>query len=472
MLSSLNNKFPVCSRRRESGDALDALAKDEGGAVVLLCLAAVLILFLMAWLMFDGIIVTKDKIEVQASADMGAFSQGSVKARSMNMVAFTNVGKRSVVGVHSVYASMFFSYRQYVTDRIMECVNQLPQCDWDVALENAELFLTELDNDFAAYTANSEYYTADVRALHNYQNYITAITRWWGWSEAVTRAQRNGATFATSYPPPRTTQAPGPDLLGQVISEAGPGVGYNQSSMTDQLPVRPGRFDAMIEGMANNQLWREHEHMAVNVDRHRSRSSLGAASDEVIDRGASFDGTMTEGLRYSRMAMSGEGGVSYAAPYVFDPRSIRSEADWLDWTSNIVITFRHEPEYFDHMRDRYRVPGMDYELDTESMTGRMYRPSGFWGMARSEISFQGSGAPDVWTPAWTSRMRPVSLPGEFREQGSDLNTVFHSSLDRLMLSGIFHDNFVGSGAEMLDDLIYMERVTRGMGQTTIEGVSR
>src|SRR5699024_1841150 len=161
-----------------------------------------LILLLIAWTLFDGFIVTRDKMEVQASADVGAFSQASVKSRSMNMMAFSNIGKRSIVGVHIVYESMFDAYLDWVADRIEECELELPQCNEEVMVKNHELLTREYENDYQAYDGNLPYYVADVRALDNYQNYILGMTPWWGWSEAVTRAQRNGATLATSFPPP------------------------------------------------------------------------------------------------------------------------------------------------------------------------------------------------------------------------------------------------------------------------------
>src|SRR5690554_3690715 len=63
---------------------LRALDAHQGGAVLLLCLAAVLILMLMAWVVMDAGQVTRDKIEAQTSADVAAYSQASVKSRAMN----------------------------------------------------------------------------------------------------------------------------------------------------------------------------------------------------------------------------------------------------------------------------------------------------------------------------------------------------------------------------------------------------
>ena len=83
--------------------------RDESGAILLLMLAAVMILMMMAWVLFDSIDSATTKADVQAAADTAAWSQTSVEARTMNMVTFSNVGKRVTVGMASAYQSIVFS---------------------------------------------------------------------------------------------------------------------------------------------------------------------------------------------------------------------------------------------------------------------------------------------------------------------------------------------------------------------------
>ncbi len=449
----------------------------------MLCLAAALILLLMSWLIFDAILVTNHKIDTQGSADMAAFSQASVKSRSMNMMAFSNVGKRSIVGVHSVYQSMMLAYRDYMIAWIAECTADMSTCDYEALEANYELYNRERENDYSVYVGTNEaYYIADLRALDNYQKYVMAMTPWWGWSEAVGRAQRNGATLASSIPVPQgVPYGIVPNLLNDVASAVGPNTAFNFYSETDRLPLERGVFmedrescpgfrSMVSDGMIANDGWISGEHGS-NVQIHRENSELRAASDEVIERGASFgaNGTMSAGL--ALMAeMVGMCQDSLAAPYFLTTHS--TEASWLAATSNLVLTYRHEPEYFENMRDKYRVPPEDYEFDQSSPAGRLYRPEGYWGMARSEISFQGEGAPDSWAPAWTARMRPVALPGEFREASFDLNGMYHSTLAHLALAAMLHDDVTNGTQDILKDLVFMERATRGMGQSTIDGVGR
>lgn len=441
----------------------------------MLCLAAMLILLLMAWTLFDALWVTRDKIEVQASADVGAFSQAAVKSRSMNMMAFTNVGKRSIVGLTAVYESMFTAYMEWVITEAAKCAAAPAECDYDTVMKNVDLLYRELNNDYQTHTDNRPYYLADIRALDNYQNYIDALTPWWGWSEAVSRAQRNGATLATSFPFPRgTIKTSIPDPTTQVVQAAGSSAGVVYVTTPDTLPIRRGTYFETMQhgGMMDNRAWRDGEHSR-NVALHRSRSSLGAASATVINRGGSVGpgGRMTVGFGVVANALAIPGtNDSYAAAWEF--KEYEEEADWLYGTSNILVTFRQEPEYFEGHRSKYDAPPDDYEFDESSAEGKVYRPRGFWGMARSEISFQGQGDLNLWEPAWTARMRPVSLPGEFADGAYELRGLYHASMTRLMLSGIMHGNITGDGSEYLDDLIYFEKAARGMGQSTIEGVGR
>ncbi len=88
---------------RRLKDTVEELDKDEGGAVLLLACVGVIILMLTAWAMYDTGFAVRDKQNVQAAADVSAYSQASIKSRSMNMMAYTNIAKRSIWGVHSLY---------------------------------------------------------------------------------------------------------------------------------------------------------------------------------------------------------------------------------------------------------------------------------------------------------------------------------------------------------------------------------
>jgi len=81
------------------------LDQNEEGAVALLMLAATIIVMLVSWIIYDAGLATREKVKVQAAADTAAFSQAAIKARSMNMIAYTNLSKRSIWAAHMMYPS-------------------------------------------------------------------------------------------------------------------------------------------------------------------------------------------------------------------------------------------------------------------------------------------------------------------------------------------------------------------------------
>ena len=474
-------------RRRGIRHRIDALHGEQQGAVLLLCLAALLMLLLMSWALLDGIFVVQDKGEVQASADVAAYSQASVQARSMNMMAFTNVAKRSMVGVYATYDAMFEAFDEWlildlwpskVWEEKCDVHDTFDTCTDPVWERNWELFTDERDGDRAAYHEAANYYVADLRALDTYQKYLMSMTPWWGWSEAVIRAQRNGATLATSFPPPESVGDSFPfevgDLGSQVATEAGGAAGFlHSSSLVDRLPLEHADdrdfWEGMVQGGMEREVWGWENQ--INADHHQARSDFGAAETVVIDRGANEMmqrklADIRDGVRpvYEDLAR-------YAAPWRLQS-DVTNEAEWLFKTSNLVMTYRHQAEYFDGMVDKYERIGEDLEVNQSDATAQTYRPTGYWGLARSEISYQAEDTPNLWRPAWTARMRPVSLPNEFREQGDDFPMIYRASIDYLMLSAHMHDDLEHETGEFFNDLVYFERAARAMGQSTVEGVAR
>ena len=109
------------------------LHDDEGGAILLACLAACLILLMVSLTMYDAGNLTREKIKLQTATDTAAYSQAAIKARTMNANAYVNVTKRSIVGLHLTYVSAFnnfYTYTQYYRDFCDEPSNAgHPACD-------------------------------------------------------------------------------------------------------------------------------------------------------------------------------------------------------------------------------------------------------------------------------------------------------------------------------------------------------
>lgn len=463
----------LIAQRTEAADG------DERGAVLLLCLAAILILMLMGWVMLDAIFVTVDKGNAQQSADTAAFSQASAQARSMNMLAFTNVAKRSLIGVHTVYESMFTAYEDWVHWMAMECAAQSPRCDEEKLARNLELYGKELETDYSAYQDNLPYYYADLRALDNYQQHIADVAPWWSFSEAVLRAQRNGATLATSFPPPPGyAPSDAPRVLDDVVHETGgdSSLAYNVSSAVGRLPVSRADYqEGMVQaGMLERRVFADPEggEHSMNVREHRSRSERAAADWEVITRGGSMG---RGGLMRRRLENAHENIQRWGAPWLLNRYD--EEANWLLDTSQIAITYHNEPRYFEGMADKFDLVGGELDSTPSSSGDDHYRTRGTWGMSRAEISFQTAeqdddAHPDMWRPSWTARMRPVVFPGELRQAGIDFNAIYHSSIEHLMLSGRMHATAPDDPGEFMEDLVYFEKVSRALGQNSAEGMGR
>lgn len=90
--------------------AVEKFHHQESGAVLLLMLAVCLILMMLGWVVYDTGQAARENIKMQSAGDMAAVSQSAIKARSMNMLAYTNVAKRSIFAVHSTYLASFMAY--------------------------------------------------------------------------------------------------------------------------------------------------------------------------------------------------------------------------------------------------------------------------------------------------------------------------------------------------------------------------
>ena len=106
-------------RKIEWHKRAEKLDRDQNGAVAFLCLIAILILLLVAWTMFDAGLAARDKVRAQTTADTAAYSQAAIKARSMNMLAYSNISKRSIWGIHSLYPAYMVATHSWIKSAIL-----------------------------------------------------------------------------------------------------------------------------------------------------------------------------------------------------------------------------------------------------------------------------------------------------------------------------------------------------------------
>lgn len=582
----------MTSQGRQKGAGLDSspvysnrgaahLHGDQGGAVIMLSLAGMLLILLAAMMAFDASMATKEKAQVQSAADFSALSQASIKARSMNMLAYANIAKRSIWAIHSLYPAHIHAYRNWIFNGLRnECEWDSDEQSWEIpsdsleggegteageggmdSLDRCQMILDNLDNyvretgtefgqsDFMTFSGGDfsdhhrdtvefppydelvptadgisvRYYARDLQALDNYQRFILGATPWWGWTEHLLIGMRNGASVSASFPPPPA----GLDSSFFSFSELENIVGQPQNqwvNRTERLPVRPwssggetmsshitSQLDGLTmsgltnnpEGAAGTHPFRL-EHIANNArlvsqsDASYQCVTLSSALDadcnvqlrlEMLQMAwyrAPITSFLSQGLDYSRAAFS-MGDVPEAASQPFLMESFADRSHWLTASSNLVFTFLqdHEEIRRSGAREKYQFVGEDPMLTeqffeqaddggADARQRRMYEAVGYWGMARAEIAFIDPGQPDLWHPAWTSRLRPVSLPGEFADQQIQMRGIFHTVLPYFRLAqemgltdfdGVEHPRHAW-------DFARMEWMMRSLSQATIEGLPK
>jgi hypothetical protein len=520
--------------------------RDDGGAVALLCLAAILSLMLVAWVIIDAGKSSHDKIALQGAADMAAMSQASVKARTMNMVSYANIAKRSVVGIHSLYPGMFFGFTLFVLSQAADCFKifpnpsacykffrDAPKWIWEFAMDHRRYsgdptrpyreaasyglsaipvvgkindaigkvrdkipgvgWLLDLLNSLLGGGNTDDYYGKDIQAIDNYQHYMQHVTPWWAWGEQLSKGWRNGATTTASFPAP-----PGDvtrvmafvqniiNRINSVLAIVGAGsIDFTTfSGYYDILPIQKNEWGVlkwlghMIGGTSNfgsldwNNLGNESfvaEH-AANIWQHRRNSSGGAKGWMTIGFGSTI-GFATIGMAYSMSAFK-----DAASPHIINTDLINDEAQWLTRTSNLIFAYHNDTTRMDEDRQKLSVPPKEYEHAVGGIDDFFYKSSGYWTMAKSEISYNGPSAPDMWHPSWTARMRPVHLPDEFNDAGYSMNHSYHDVLPYLALTAqvasVRGGGTIDQVLSSLQDFLIMELSTRSMGPSTIDGVAK
>lgn len=444
--------------------------------MLLLSLAALLIIMMLAWVIIDAGSAARDKVELQASADAAAYSQAAVKSRIANMVAYTNVAKRSIIGIQSMYMGMYYGYAMWIAWRWSKCKWYRPDICLDAAI-NTAMMLVETLGDFRRLTgsvlfglfgsggAGKNYHARDIKALDNYQQYMMWLGPWWGFSEGMVRGMRNGATTTASFPPPPGVMiGPIPNIMNMLKSfMSGLGLGglFTTAGAIDEFPYKRGSYwgDLLVDHMLSDGAYMV-EHFA-NSYHHKNRSSMGAASSRAYGYGML---SFPLGFWWTTEKMGDAG-----RPWIF--RKFPTHAAWTTSTSNLVYAYGNRPDKFTADRQKYMFMTKEYGNQLGIVDKFGYRTSGSWSMARAEMSYQ-DGDPNPFRPSWTARLRPIALPGEWQEAGFDLNQSFHDVLPYMALSSLIGMGSVSGVTSALQDFANMERSTRGFGHSTIEGIAK
>ncbi len=443
---------------------------EQNGAVALLVLAAILIIFMLGLVIFDTGKASRDKISVSAAADVAAWSQSAVEARSMNMIAFANVAKRVTFGMTSYYVALWLAYTELLVLGIA-----LSVVCW---LANIPLFgaITAVCKEVTQFTIaigvimgkeakdlgtfagglNSDYFGRDMKALNSYQEYMLDLTPWWGWSEQFLRGTRNGASMTASFPAPK--------LLPGAVSGM-----LSQSNITDGLPVQKDDPSKNYSNMCTRV--RKDWDIVVHIADYALKSGPNACTSGgwhppviCLLTGLLAVPNMSAACGIQKKVFGDEG-----APY--DMKKYSSQADWQLASSNLVFAYKAGDKRMNNDEERKKYGFLKPEHNQRSL---IYTGGGYWAMARSEISFQG-GKPSAWYPSWTARMRPVSLPGEWQDSDVQLKNAWRD-VAPYMIMGAGIGKIVDSDGASLEgaaaDLLRIELSTSAMNQDNVTGVSR
>lgn len=410
------------------------LHRSESGAVALLCLAALLILFMAVLVMFDASKATQAKTDVQIGADTAAYSAGATGARAMNMVAFANVGKRTAVGIHNMYVYEYNAYKSWVDQMCGCCCNctfcACPdlKCCFNCSGNKVSLLPLFEMIDMILYALGNDLFK-NLEELHAFQEELAEIGKVWGVSEAQVRGVRNNANMMVVWPDPIQSDDSYTKLpieLSDYKSESclTPLVPFNQRNPTTNWTT--------AEFLVN---WR------VLTDRSISSPLWASDGPSEVAGGTAYK-HYTPATARAAQACAGLDNILFAfghgiwaliaqlmvpdeaAPMFVDVAD--SSNPWLSGDdqlrmSYMLYSYKHVPDLGRKLRENYNFMGAPRYQYQRAETAQ-YPETGLWGMARGEFYFpppnqpdmNNSGEHEMWLfhPGWMGKLRPIMLPYE------------------------------------------------------------
>lgn len=452
---------------------------EQHGAIALLVLAALLIMLMMSMVIYDTGQAARDKINLSAAADTAAWSQSAVEARSMNMIAFTNVAKRITIGMTSFYLALWIAYAELAAIALVVTIacwvadvftfgaltavcEKLSEFTYEVV----EMMIEEAPDLATFADINTSYFLKDVTALDDYQNYMAELTPWWGWSEQLLRGIRNGALVTASFPAPPTAQ-----VLPEGFNISGL---ISQSPHDDQLPA--AKLDD-YESSWENMCKRVSKLDGIISDNLINPADALIKSDCLNGWKKPIICAITAGLAALQVNKTCNTVQKNAygkpgAPY--ELRDYPKASDWRLATSNLIFAYKDDAQRMDNEGARKKFGFLSRDYST-SPAQYVYKAGGYWAFARSEITFQHDGdAPNMWYPAWTARMRPVALSGDWTEDDTQMKNAWRDVAPYFVVaagvSSLIDGNF-DFGA-MAADALRIEQAASGLNKSNVQGVSR
>jgi hypothetical protein len=505
-------------------ERLRAFHREESGAVIMMCLAAFMILVMVSLVMYDAGQVSFNKVNAQTGADVAGYSQAATKARSMNMIAFGNISKRSLVGLHNMYWAMYETWIAWTASRCSTCGFWHPIACAECVYNGVMIVIEGLMDWFyfnglpiipkilpMLYSASTLAFEAQVSQINWWQIYMTDFTPWWAWAEASVRGMRNGASLIGTYPPLATPLTVVTDWVDMAVTAFGGTPSGGTSWLYDQLPI--ANWDKIIAFPSQNasSVWKPFvlgfynphagclaptwgfnvvtptsfiEYM-MNWVHHKNRSDGGFGPvDGPADAAAGwgFGAQILGGFCLLRVnAISTPSLWMNMGP--FNLRADTNSPRHMSMKSNIVFSYKHSPDVKNVLRENFNIIGQQYANNGRSA---VEESSGSWALSRSEIVFpeglKPRGSPNIgmhdtwmWHTGWTGKLRPVALPGEQTALNYDLENMLVDVspflwLSRNTLGFLSSPGFDGNAADA--DVAALQKALFAMDEPSLDGLSK
>jgi hypothetical protein len=472
---------------------LERLHKDQGGAVALMCLAACLILLMLGLVLYDTGKATREKLQLETAADTAAYTQAGIKARTMNMIAFTNITKRSIVTLQNVYVAAWAAYEAWYISLFPRCfkIFPSPSACRDI-VTNALTYGKEGAIDWRKLSGiifiptvlksggGAKKYQEELAQLTKYQKYITKLTPWWAYMSGMSAGTRNGASLVGSFPHPPDPLNGALNFIDTVVTFIrGTGLYPQTSHKGDYMPVASANsvfttcLDASVLGVTQDALYGVEYffHIAEQARYSNKKAPQFAGTWLATGPVHCAQGHQQTGflsfLNFALGPMKAADSSAFKYNAGAGGRNT-GERNWALSNSNVIVAYSHKPANFKEERARYNFLKKDYD---NSLT-RFEKSSGFWAMSSAEYVFL-NGSVTPWHTSWTARMAPIAgrSSGMTRSRYS-FNAMYHDMLPYMgigILLGILTGMDIGVA---FNDLLYFEKASRAMDPGSLSGIYR
>lgn len=459
-----------------------AMHRDQGGAVALMCMAALIILFMMSMVIIDSGMVAREKIQTQIAADTAAYGHAAVRARAANMVAFNNVAKRSIVGLHTVYHSAWIAYVAWYMSHVARCFKKWPNLsscrkvfknfmtviresmgDWaKISGDPSPAFLKAIPKPIIFGGDTKKKYSKEMEQITKYQNYILKLAPWWAYAEASVRGSRNGSHITVSWPPPKGLTRGVTGFIQTVTSILQSFGLFRKTGREDTMETNLYKYKKRVLGIVPaiceaTGSWNMVSDPAFGVEMMANTAIQASRSKKDAPK---FAGTWIVAGSAACAAAHLLGFKTNDTGY-FEPKSYSDRKQ----RSGVIMSYRNAPLNAGRYKENFAVANAWSDYQTSQNAVIPDHSSGPWALAGNEIVQIGD--KDPWHTNWTGRMRPIQAD---RRYTVDLNAAYHDLLPFMsvqllmgMVSGI-------DTSSAIKDFIAFEKATRVLDTRTKDGL--